>query len=130
MRWMIVFLLFSLVGCADLTGLFEDNQNTPNNSVSSCEVELVTNQHGSHSTILVYASPFDELVTDAIGGLFASCRQSGCQWSLPVIAQLEGSDDWYQVIYEEQVAWVSIHRNARLVGNCDVIPSIMITQPD
>jgi len=96
---------------------------------STCEVELVTN-YGSHSTILVYASPFDELVTDAIGGLFASCRQSGCQWSLPVIAQLEGSDDWYQVIYEEQVAWVSIHRSARLAGNCDVIPMVTLDEPD
>ena len=116
MRWMIILLLLSLVGCADLTGLFEDNQNTPNNSVSSCEVELVTNQHGSHSTILVYASPFDELVTDAIGGIFASsCREPDFKCSLPVIAQLEGSDDWYQVIYQEQVAWVSIHHNARII---------------
>lgn len=124
MRWVTLLLVLALARCTDVATLFEDTQDALDDSVSSCEVELVLNQHGSHSTLLVYASPFDRLVTDSIGGISGSCRGSDCQWSLPVIGHLDGSDVWYQVFYEGQVAWVSTHRNARLVGSCVTISTV------
>ncbi|GAB4524165.1 MAG: hypothetical protein OHK0046_38710 [Anaerolineae bacterium] len=130
MRWFMFLPLLVLFGCTDFTALFENSEDVPDDSVSSCEVELVLNQHGSHSTMLVYASPFDELVTDTIGGLFGSCRRSDCQWSLPVTGRLQGSDIWYQVIFEDQFAWVDIRDDGRLVGNCDVISSVILLEPD
>lgn len=103
------------------TPTVEDTAYVLEQSEANCQLELLYT--GSHTTMLVYAEPFDPF-DSAIGSLTGSCREADCQWALPVTGRLAESDMWYRVIYEAEPAWVDIRDDARFVGSCDTIPTV------